>query len=90
MQLALEMLPDNTDPRLVERLRHDLEQMNQLISDTLELAQGLGPREAEEVDLRDLVDNIVAGYRRGEAAGKLLPLQRRYAGTAAGDCEPAG
>ena len=65
MQLALEMLPANTDARLVERLRADLEQMNQLISDTLELAQGLGPREAEEVDLRDFVDNIVAGYRRG-------------------------
>jgi len=64
MQLALEMLPANTDARLRERLRNDLEQMNQLISDTLELAQGLGPREAEEVDLRDFIDNLVAGYRR--------------------------
>lgn len=67
MQLALEMLPEDTDARLVERLRHDLEQMNQLISDTLELAQGLGPREAEEVDLRDFVDNIVVSYRRSGA-----------------------
>jgi two-component system osmolarity sensor histidine kinase EnvZ len=68
MQLALEMLPDNTDPRLVERLRQDLEQMNQLISDSLDLAQGLGPGESEEVDLRDFVDNIVAGYQRSDAA----------------------
>jgi two-component system osmolarity sensor histidine kinase EnvZ len=67
MQLALEMLPDNTDPRLVERLRQDLEQMNQLISDSLNLAQGLGPSESEEVDLRDFIDNIVAGYRRSDA-----------------------
>jgi len=67
MQLALEMLPANTDTRLVEMLRHDLEQMNQLISDTLELAQGLGPREAEEVDLRDFIDNIVTSYRRSDA-----------------------
>ncbi len=68
MQLALEMLPDNTDPRLVERLRQDLEQMNQLISDSLDLAQGLGPSESEEVDLRDFVDNIVTAYRRSDAA----------------------
>jgi two-component system osmolarity sensor histidine kinase EnvZ len=67
MQLALEMLPANTDARLVQRLRHDLEQMNQLISDTLELAQGLGPREAQEVDLRDFLDSIIAGYRRSDA-----------------------
>ncbi len=67
MQLALAMLPENTDPRLVERLRNDLEQMNQLISDTLELAQGLRPREAEQVDLRDFVDNIVTTYRRSDA-----------------------
>ena len=73
MQLALEMLPDNTDPRLVERLRQDLEQMNHLISDTLELAQGLGPRESEDVDLRDLVDNIVASYRRSDAVIEWRP-----------------
>lgn len=67
MKLALEMLPDTTDPRLVERLQLDLEQMNQLISDTLELAQGLGPHEPEEVDLREFIDTIVASYRRGDA-----------------------
>ncbi len=68
LQLALEMFPSETDTRLLDRMRQDLEQMNQLISDTLELAQGLGPREAEEVDLRDFVDSIVTAYRRGNTA----------------------
>jgi two-component system osmolarity sensor histidine kinase EnvZ len=73
MQLALAMLPPETDGRLVDRLQRDLEQMNQLISDSMALSRGLGTREPEEVDLRDFVDGIVTGYRQSGAAVKWQP-----------------
>jgi two-component system osmolarity sensor histidine kinase EnvZ len=63
MQLALEMLPDSADPELVRRLRNDLEQMDRLITDTLDLARGLGQEEKEEIDLRELCDALVSDYR---------------------------
>jgi two-component system osmolarity sensor histidine kinase EnvZ len=68
MQLALEMLPPETDSKLVRRLQRDLAQMNQLIADSMALSRGLGTREPEEVDLRDFVDGIVTGYRHSGAA----------------------
>jgi two-component system, OmpR family, osmolarity sensor histidine kinase EnvZ len=65
MRLALEMLtPDKTDAALIERLRRDTEQMDQLIGYALELARGLEVHEAEEVDLREFIDGIIANYRR--------------------------
>jgi len=63
MQLALEMLPADTDPTLVTSLRQDLEEMNRLISDTLDLAKGLGPHEQESIDLREFIDGIVTSQR---------------------------
>jgi len=73
MQLALEMLPDATDPELVARLRQDLDEMNRLISDTLELARGLEPHAAELVDLREFIDGIVTGFRQAGAAIEWSP-----------------
>ena len=63
MQLALEMLPSDTDPALVANLRQDLGEMNRLISDTLDLARGLGPHEPEAIDLREFIDGIVTSQR---------------------------
>ncbi len=67
MQLALELLPGDSDPTVVNSLRQGLEDMNRLIQDTLELARGLQPHAAEEVDLRDFLDGIIADYRRSSA-----------------------
>jgi len=78
MQLALEMLPEGTDRELVDRLRQDLEEMNRLISDTLDLARGLEPHAAELVDLRELIDGIVTGIRQGGAAIEWLPAACCY------------
>jgi two-component system osmolarity sensor histidine kinase EnvZ len=67
MRLALEMLvPDKTDAALIERLRRDTEQMDQLIGYTLELARGLETHEAEEVDLREFIDGIITNYRQSD------------------------
>ncbi len=42
MRLAVELLPDAVDPALVDRLRSNLGQMDELIGDTLRFARGLG------------------------------------------------
>ena len=73
MQLALEMLPDDADPGLVASLRHDLEEMSRLISDTLDLARGLGPHELEAVDLHEFIDGIVTDQRHSGANIKWAP-----------------
>jgi len=70
--MALEMLPATTAPELVERVRQDLEEMNRLISDTLDLARGLEPHAAERVDMRDFIDGVVTSLRQG------LPLSSGY------------
>jgi two-component system osmolarity sensor histidine kinase EnvZ len=67
MQLALEMLPADTDPALLTGLRRDLEEMARIISDTLDLARGLGPHEPEDIDLREFIDGIVTGQRHNGA-----------------------
>lgn len=79
MRLALEMLPAGTDPALVGRLRQDLEEMERLIGDTLELARGLEPSPAEEVDLREFVDGVVAASRRDGAVIRWSPAACCYA-----------
>lgn len=67
MRLALEMLvPDKADAALIERLRRDTEQMDQLIGYTLKLARGLEAHEAEEVDLREFIDGIITNYRQSD------------------------
>jgi len=73
MQLALEMLPVDTDSTLVTSLRQDLEEMNQLISDTLDLARGLGTHEPEAIDLREFIDGVVTGQRQSGADIRWTP-----------------
>jgi two-component system osmolarity sensor histidine kinase EnvZ len=65
MQLALEMLPPETDPEISSRLRQDVEKMNHLISNTLAFARGLTPGEPQDVAVRELIDGIVTAYRQG-------------------------
>lgn len=67
MQLALEMLPADADAQLVAGLRRDLEEMERIISDTLDLARGLGPQAPEDIDLREFIDGIVTGQRHNGA-----------------------
>lgn len=59
IQLALELLLRKPDAELIARIRRDLDQMNQLISDTMDLSRGLSPHEPEEVDLYKFISSIV-------------------------------
>jgi two-component system osmolarity sensor histidine kinase EnvZ len=51
MRLALEMLKDQPNPALIERLETDIAQMNQLIGNVLELARGLAHEKPVQIDL---------------------------------------
>jgi len=58
MRLALEMLPDDTDPKLVARLQHDVEEMNQLIGEFLVLSRNLQKGAPQQIDLNTLLEEL--------------------------------
>ncbi len=61
MRLALELLPEETDPSLVNRMTRNLAAMDQLIGDALQFARGTqeGP---QPVDLSLLLEDLCSGY----------------------------
>jgi two-component system osmolarity sensor histidine kinase EnvZ len=61
MRLALELLPDNVDPKLVERFERNLESMDELIGDTLRFARGAA-EVPQEVELRPFVEDVVGSF----------------------------
>lgn len=65
MRLAIEMLHPQSDPRLVEGLRRDLTEMDQLIYQVLEIARGLDEThsETETIDLTEFIDGVVARFQ---------------------------
>jgi two-component system osmolarity sensor histidine kinase EnvZ len=67
MRLAIEMLPDGTDPKLVSRLQHDVDEMNQLIGEFLALSRDLQKEPPQEVDISLLLEEL-ADNARSEGA----------------------
>ena len=65
MQLAIEMLGDDAEPQLVTRMRHDLDEMAELIKRTLEMAKGLDKSDESysNTDLNSLIQQIVTQYQ---------------------------
>ncbi len=59
MQLALELLPPETDPSLVARMRRNLNEMDALLAVALQFARGLSGENVAPVALRELLENIV-------------------------------
>ena len=51
MRLALELLTVKPDPALVQRIEHDIGEMNQLIGQLLEIAKGLKLEPAQDLAL---------------------------------------
>lgn len=62
MRLALEMLKDSPDPKLIERLERDIDQMNRLIGNVLDLARGLAHEKAVHTDLFDFLNRLAADF----------------------------
>lgn len=67
IQLALAMLPEYTEPELVQGMQRDLEEMNRLIGQFLEISRGLGEAKLELVDVRDALQELSDNARRGGA-----------------------
>jgi two-component system osmolarity sensor histidine kinase EnvZ len=64
MRLALALLPDNVDAKLITRFESNLETMDELIRDALHFAKGTGEL-AEEITVVEFVKGIVATYDQG-------------------------
>ncbi len=75
VRLALELFSADTSPELIEGINRDLEEMDRLIGQALELAKGLDPQPADEIDLRDFIDGIVVDLRRGDASIEWIPRE---------------
>ena len=67
IQLALEMLPKDTDPVLVDGIRGDADQMNCLIGQFLELSKTLEKGEQLNIDIVETLGDLVNCGRRGGA-----------------------
>ena len=63
MRLAIEMLPESTDPKLVARLQHDVDEMNQLIGEFLALSRDLQKESPQLIDLDGLLQELADNAR---------------------------
>lgn len=59
MQLALELLPPDTDPGLIARMRRNLNEMDALLAVSLQFARGLSRENVTTVALRPLLQELV-------------------------------
>jgi len=73
MRLALAMLPQDADPKLLAGVEADVDAMDKLVGQYLELARGLDEDARETLDLRELIDKAVADARRSGAAVRWRP-----------------
>jgi len=58
MRLAVEMLPEDADPKLLSRLRNDLEEMNRLIGEFIDFSRGLEKEAPQHIDLSRLLHEL--------------------------------
>jgi two-component system, OmpR family, osmolarity sensor histidine kinase EnvZ len=63
MRLAIEMLPADADPKLLARLRHDVDEMNQLIGEFLVLSRKLQKEPPQQTDICALLEELAEGAR---------------------------
>lgn len=67
LRLAVEMLPEDADPTLTAGIVRDLNAMDALLAEYLALARGMMEETVEQLDLRELIDGVVADMRRAGA-----------------------
>lgn len=63
MRLAIEMLPEGTDPKLLARLQHDVDEMNQLIGEFLALSRDLQKETPQQTDIDELLQELADSAR---------------------------
>lgn len=67
MRLAVEMLPADADPKLLARLRNDLEEMNRLIGEFIDFSRGLEKETPQPTDLGRLLHELAHAAAAGGA-----------------------
>jgi len=67
LELAIEMLGEDSDPELVTGIRRDLAAMNSLIGQFLAFSNGLDDEHPASLDLRELFEEQAADLRRDGA-----------------------
>ena len=67
IQLAIEMLPVDADPDLIDGVRNDVNQMNCLIGQFLELSKTLEKGEQQYIDIEKALEDLVNCAKRGGA-----------------------
>jgi two-component system osmolarity sensor histidine kinase EnvZ len=67
MQLELELLDEAADPEMLDDMRQNLQEMNEIITATLQLSKGLGEQVLELVDLSVVVFEIANEFQRQAA-----------------------
>ena len=65
LQLAMEFLRREQDPELIEGMQHDLDEMNHLITRTLELAKGVEGtnQNIERIEMGSLISDLIAAHK---------------------------
>jgi len=64
LELAVELLSEDSEPELVAEIRRDLKAMNNLIGQFLTFSKGLDDEHAVQLDLWELIDAQAADLRR--------------------------
>jgi len=67
IQLALEMLPNDADPVLIDGIQNDINQMNCLVGQFLELSKTLEKGEQQTIQIMEMLEDLVVCARRGGA-----------------------
>lgn len=63
MRLAIEMLPQDTDPKQIARLQHDIKYMDKLIGEFLALSRDMQKETAEQIDITGLLQELAEDMR---------------------------
>lgn len=75
MRLALALLEQRPNPKVLARLEADIEEMDRLIGNVLDLARGLASEAAADVDLRGLLHELAGSDGRVSVASPNLALR---------------
>ena len=63
MQIALELLQDDKNSELISKIRNNLEEMENLIQQSLELVKGMDKHHAIDVEINKVVHDIILDYQ---------------------------
>ncbi len=66
MQVALELLQDDNNSELITKMRSNLEEMENLIQQSLELVKGMDKYHAIDIEITTLINDIILEYQSQE------------------------